>query len=238
MPHVPRVETPGSEFSDLVSGRGDAEINIPLDESAEIEILRRSLGKAVTDYVFVLLSGPMAVPTLLILVLIIKLNEPKAPAFYTQTRYGIGGKPFTIYKLRTMVPNADKLKDGLLELSEEPGPGFKIENDPRITKFGSSLRKTHLDELPQLLNVLTGDMSLVGPRANSYPLHHYQPNQLKRLSVLPGITGSWQIAQDKPKDFAARCQMDIDYVDNNSFLGDLKILMMTFRTCLFLRTGA
>ena len=131
-----------------------------------------------------------------------------------------------------MVPEAEEIKAALIELSEDKGPGFKIENDPRVTRIGRLLRKSYLDELPQFFNVLKGEMALVGPRANSFEPTHYEPWQLGRLAVLPGITGTWQIAKSKPKDFKLRCQMDINYIKNKTVLGDLAILLKTALVCV------
>lgn len=147
--------------------------------------------------------------------------------FFLQTRYGRGGRPFKMIKLRTMVKDAESRKMELVHLSEDKGPGFKIKNDPRITKIGRLLRKTHLDELPQFFNVIRGEMSIVGPRANSYHPDHYEPWQLRRLSVKPGITGSWQIAKEKSQDFSERCRMDIEYLEQRSFLVDMQIILAT-----------
>ncbi|MFZ0099919.1 MAG: sugar transferase [Gemmobacter sp.] len=189
------------------------------------------------DIAMVILALPFVLPILLILALFVKLDDPSSPVFFTQTRYGRGGRPFRLFKIRTMVPGAEKLKETLVALSEDKGAGFKLENDPRITKPGRWIRKLYLDELPQLLNVLRGDMALVGPRANSYSPDTYEPWQRQRLAVRPGLTGSWQVMLDKPQDFVQRCHIDIEYIRTKSFRGDLGILVQTLVVCLFRHTG-
>ena len=202
--------------------------------SSDLQIITcsRNIPNLILDYGVTLLALPYLLPTIVILWLVIKLSAPRSNAFFVQTRYGLGGRPFKMYKFRTMIPKADEFKAALIELSEDKGPGFKIENDPRVTKIGRLLRRSYLDELPQFLNVLRGEMALVGPRANSFEPTDYEPWQLDRLMVLPGITGTWQIAKPKPKDFKLRCQMDIDYVKNKTVLGDLAILLKTSLVCL------
>ncbi|MCG7391578.1 sugar transferase [Microvirga sp. ACRRW] len=179
------------------------------------------------DVCLALLMLVSAAPILIAAIAAIKLNDRRSSVFFKQTRYGLNGKPFTIVKLRTMVPNAEQMKSALAELSEDKGPGFKIQKDPRITPVGSVLRKYYIDELPQLYNVLRGEMALVGPRANSYNPSTYAPWQRQRLLAKPGITGTWQIARNKPQNFDQRCQMDIEYVRQQSLLKDLTILVLT-----------
>jgi lipopolysaccharide/colanic/teichoic acid biosynthesis glycosyltransferase len=166
-------------------------------------------------------------PILIAAIMAIKLNDRRSPVLFRQTRYGLNGQPFTILKLRTMVPSAEEMKSSLAELSEDKGPGFKIQHDPRITPVGAVLRKYYVDEIPQLYNVIRGEMALVGPRANSYDPATYASWQRRRLLVKPGITGTWQIAREKPTDFDQRCQMDIEYIQQQSLLKDLSILVST-----------
>lgn len=189
------------------------------------------------DLVAVLLALPIVLPGLLLLALVVKIDDPRAPVIFRQTRYGQGGKPFSLLKIRTMVPGAEGMKDKVIALSQDKGAGFKIANDPRITRPGRWIRKLYLDELPQLLNVLMGDMSLVGPRANSYAPETYEPWQRKRLAVKPGLTGSWQVMTDKPQDFAERCRIDIAYIQDKSLGGDMVILFKTAIVCFLRQTG-
>ncbi|WP_149866357.1 sugar transferase [Tropicimonas marinistellae] len=189
------------------------------------------------DIVLACLALLVYAPLIVILALMIKLEAPKQPILYTQTRYGRNGRPFSILKFRTMFPGADALKQGLLEHSEDKGPGFKLENDPRVTPVGRVLRRYYFDEIPQFWNVLKGDMSVVGPRANSAPPSSYKPWQRVRLSVKPGMTGTWQIARNKPVDFEKRCLMDLDYVRNKSIPGDLKIILGTVQMLMTRANG-
>lgn len=159
------------------------------------------------------------------------------PVIFVQERYGYNGRIFHLYKFRTMVKNADALQEKLRAQNERDGAAFKMKNDPRVTSFGRFLRKTSIDELPQLFNVLKGEMSLVGPRP--LPLADYKrmnkTSHRRRLSVLPGITGPWQISGRDNISFEQWMQMDLDYIDNWRLLTDIKIILMTVPTVLFAR---
>lgn len=176
-------------------------------------------------------------PLFLIVAIIIKLTS-EGPVIFTQNRVGLNGRIFKMYKFRSMVANAEELKVNLAHLNEMNGPVFKIKNDPRITPIGRILRKTSIDELPQLWNVLKGDMSLVGPRP---PLPSevdlYNPKHRKRLAVKPGITCIWQISGRNEIDFEQWMEMDAEYVDRWTLWLDFKILMKTVPVVL-LRKGA
>jgi lipopolysaccharide/colanic/teichoic acid biosynthesis glycosyltransferase len=189
------------------------------------------------DLVFALAAAPIVLLTLAVIAVIIKLDDRKAPFFYVQTRYGLNGRPFRLYKVRTMVPNADQVKDDLRAQSVDPAAGFKLDRDPRVTAPGRILRRVYLDELPQFWNVLKGDMAIVGPRANSTAPEALEPWQRQRLSVRPGITGSWQTMRDKPRDFGERCRIDLDYIRQKSLRSDIRILFRTFSVMLFRPTG-
>jgi lipopolysaccharide/colanic/teichoic acid biosynthesis glycosyltransferase len=191
----------------------------------------------VLDYVFVLLAAAFVVPTLALIALWVKLDDPRSPVFYRQTRYGKDGKPFQILKVRTMVCDADKIKETLLLQSEDKGAGFKLDKDPRITRPGRRLRKFYLDELAQLWNVFRGDMSIVGPRANSSNPADLQPWQRLRLMVRPGITGSWQVMRNKPRDFNERCRIDLEYIARKSVLYDVSLLLRTVLVVIYRPTG-
>lgn len=179
------------------------------------------------DCLFVLLAAPFVLPTLAVIAFWVKLDDPRSPVFYRQTRYGKHGKPFQILKVRTMVRDADRVKETLLVQSEDKGAGFKLDNDPRITRPGRKLRKLYLDELAQLWNVFRGDMSVVGPRANSAKPDDLQAWQRLRLLVPPGVTGSWQIMQNKPRDFNERCRIDLEYITRKSIRHDVGIILRT-----------
>jgi len=142
-----------------------------------------------------------------------------------------------MYKFRTMVRNAEELKAGLAHLNVLPPPDFKIPKDPRITRVGMILRQTSLDELPQLFNVLRGDMSLVGPRPTSFEPTTYSLWHTRRLEVTPGITGLWQLKGRNLTTFDERLRLDIEYIEHRSFWLDLKILLQTV-PAVFRRSGA
>lgn len=166
-------------------------------------------------------------PLFLLLVILIKRDDG-GPAFYSQKRIGKNGKPFKMWKFRSMVVNADQMLDELAEQNEIDGAMFKIKNDPRVTKIGGVIRKYSLDELPQLWNVLIGDMSLVGPRP---PL----PNEVKdytdydrqRLEVIPGCTGLWQVTKRNDASFDEMVELDLEYINNSGFWYDLGIIFRT-----------
>ena len=181
--------------------------------------------------VLLLLSSPL----FLVAVLGIKLTSP-GPIIFRQMRAGKHGQPFKMYKFRTMRTDAEMLQAELAAYNQMSGPVFKIENDPRITRFGKWLRKSSIDELPQLINILCGDMSLVGPR----PLPLYEVEkfentaQRRRLSVKPGLTCLWQIGcRNEVKDFNDWVKLDLDYIDHWSIWLDLKILVKTVPVVLF-----
>lgn len=166
---------------------------------------------------------------LLIMALIIVIDSPGASPIYVQERIGKNGRKFKFYKFRSMVPNAEQMLDSLLERNEMDGPAFKMKDDPRITRFGRFIRRTSIDELPQLWNVLKGDMSLVGPRP---PLPRevamYTQYQRQRLSVTPGITCYWQIQPSRNSlSFDEWLEWDLKYISERSFGTDLKILFKT-----------
>ena len=176
-------------------------------------------------------------PLMGIVSLAIKVGSPGSVIF-RQMRAGLGGRSFWLYKFRTMVVGAETKKKDLMELNEQDGPAFKIKNDPRVTRVGSFLRKTSIDELPQLWNVLKGDMSLVGPRP--LPVEESaecNPWQRKRLEITPGITCIWQVRGRSKVTFAEWCRMDIQYVREGRLFHDIKILAQTLPSVLF-RRGA
>ncbi len=193
--------------------------------------------KRIFDLVVIVLSSPIWIPVFVFIALLIKLTSPGAPAIFTQLRTGCGGRRFRMYKFRSMVPDAEKLKEKYAHLNELQWPDFKITNDPRITPIGRMLRKTSLDELPQLINVIRGEMSLVGPRPTSFSVETYQLWHTERLDVMPGITGLWQIVGRAQLEFDDRLRLDIAYIERASLWFDIIIL---FRTVLavFQQRGA
>ena len=167
-------------------------------------------------------------PILLIVAIAIKI-ESKGPVIFSQERIGLKGEKFKMYKLRSMVENAEELKKDLMKDNEMSGPMFKMKDDPRVTRVGRFIRKTSIDELPQLINVLKGDMSLVGPRP-SLPkeVKKFKPWMKKRLDVKPGLTCFWQVSGRNSIDFEDWMKLDIKYVEERSFLVDIKLIFKTF----------
>jgi exopolysaccharide biosynthesis polyprenyl glycosylphosphotransferase len=178
-------------------------------------------------------------PLILAIALAVKITS-KGPVFFVQERYGHNRRRFLIYKFRSMVADAEALMTKVEDLNEAQGPIFKIRRDPRITKVGRILRKSSLDELPQLFNVLKGDMSLVGPRPMSVrDVHRFSESSLmRRFSVVPGITGLWQVSGRCNTDFDTWIRLDLQYIDHWSLGLDLRILLRTVPTVLTGRGAA
>ena len=172
-------------------------------------------------------------PVIVIVACAIKFTS-KGPIFFSQKRVGKNGELFDMYKFRSMVVNAEELKEKLAHQNEMSGPMFKMKDDPRITKVGKFIRKTSIDELPQFINVLKGDMSLVGTRPPTVAeFKQYQGHHKRRLSMKPGITGMWQAYGRKTvSDFEEIVKMDLDYIDNWSIMLDIKILFKTVQSVL------
>ena len=183
--------------------------------------------KRMMDLVLVLITMPLWLPLNAVIALIIRITSPGAPVLFSQLRTGKGGRRFNMYKFRTMVPNAEELKSEYAHLNELRWPDFKITNDPRIIPFGRFLRKTSLDELPQLFNVLRGEMSLVGPRPTSFGPETYKLWHTHRLDVIPGLTGLWQILGRAQLEFDDRLRLDIAYIERASIWLDISILART-----------
>lgn len=184
--------------------------------------------KRVLDFVAALLGLILLSPVFLIVSILIKL-ESEGEVIFSQTRIGLKGKKFKMYKFRSMVKNAEELKAKLAAQNEMSGPMFKMKEDPRVTKVGKFIRKTSIDELPQLINVLKGEMSLVGPRP-SLPkeVENFEPWMLQRLEVKPGLTCYWQVSGRNNIDFEDWMKLDIQYVEDRNFLLDLKLIFKTF----------
>lgn len=179
------------------------------------------------DLFLVLITLPAWLPLILIIALIIRLTSPGAPVIFRQLRTGKGGRRFQMFKFRTMVPNAEELKTKYAHLNELQWPDFKITNDPRVTAVGRFLRKTSLDELPQMFNILTGEMSLVGPRPTSFGPETYKLWHTHRLDAIPGLTGLWQITGRAQLEFDDRLRLDIAYLERASLWLDINILVRT-----------
>lgn len=185
--------------------------------------------KRIFDIAFSGILLLVSFPFLLIIALVIFIDDPKGSPIFKQTRVGRHGEEFCMYKFRTMRVNAEELLESLKDKNEMDGPVFKIKNDPRITRVGHFLRKTALDETLQFINVLKGNMTMVGPRP---PLPRevalYSDYHKLRLMVTPGITGAWQIHKNRNDiPFEKWMEMDLDYIENRSFKYDFKIIFKT-----------
>jgi lipopolysaccharide/colanic/teichoic acid biosynthesis glycosyltransferase len=187
--------------------------------------------KRILDLGFCALALPLALPVLLICAALVKATSP-GPVFFVQERTGRGGRRFKMMKFRTMVANAEQLKGGLADKNLMGGPDFKLADDPRVTRVGHLLRRTSLDEAPQIWNILRGDMSLVGPRPTSFSADTYELWHTERLEVLPGLTGLWQVGGRGEIGFDDRVRLDIAYVRSRSLPLDAMILLRTLPAVL------
>lgn len=193
-------------------------------------------GKRALDLVVCTVLLAIAIPVIAVCALAIRLDTP-GPVMIAQLRTGRDGRRFRMLKLRTMLANAEELKPQFAHLSVVPPPDFKIPNDPRITRVGRFLRATSLDELPQLFNVLRGDMSLVGPRPTSFEPSRYELWHTQRLDVRPGITGLWQVEGRNVMTFDERLRLDVQYIRRRSLAFDVMLLARTVVVVLR-RSGA
>jgi len=183
--------------------------------------------KRIMDLSLVVLSVPVLLPLLVGCALAIKIESPRGRVFFRQQRTGKDGRRFGMFKFRTMVPDAEERKKELGHLNQLSWPDFKVENDPRVTRVGNFLRRTSLDELPQLLNVVLGQMSLVGPRPTSFGPETYEEWHRARLQVIPGVTGLWQIVGRGSIDFDERVHLDLAYIERQRLSLDIRILFRT-----------
>jgi lipopolysaccharide/colanic/teichoic acid biosynthesis glycosyltransferase len=197
----------------------------------EYRILKRTI-----DVVAASLALAVLLPMLALVALLVWVQDPGAPIIFRQRRCGYGGREFNLLKFRTMVRNADELKQRLREQSLVAWPDFRVANDPRVTRIGRFLRKTSVDELPQLVNVVKGDMSLVGPRPTSFLSDTYELWQTGRLDFRPGITGPWQVYGRDSMDFEERCRLDITFFRRPSLLREMWLLVLTVGA-VFRQTG-
>ncbi|WP_291652539.1 sugar transferase [Clostridium sp.] len=206
----------------------DINLNINVEvEKREISWIY-ILSKRIIDIAGSLVGLLLSSPILIIVGMLIKL-ESKGEIVFSQRRVGKNGKEFKMYKLRSMVVNAEEIKGKLKEQNEMSGPMFKMKDDPRITKIGKFIRKISIDELPQLVNVLKGEMSLVGPRP-SLPneVKEFETWMLTRLDVKPGLTCYWQVMGRNNIDFEEWMKLDVKYVNERSFWLDIKLILKTF----------
>lgn len=193
--------------------------------------------KRVVDLTLIFAALPLLWVILALCALLIKLESPNGPVFFIQERTGKDGRRFKMYKFRTMVQDAEQIKRELVHLNELEWPDFKISDDPRITKVGRFLRKTSLDELPQIINILKGEMSIVGPRPTSFSAKTYDLWQTERLDVIPGLTGLWQILGRGSMEFCERACLDILYIERRCLTLDFLIILHTF-TAVIQQRGA
>lgn len=184
--------------------------------------------KRMMDLIFACIGIFLLIPLFTLVIVIIKLEDRGGPAIFKQVRVGKNGKEFCIYKFRSMIVNAEDLKFSLVEQNEASGPVFKMKQDPRVTKFGRFIRKTSIDELPQLINVVKGEMSLVGPRP---PLpdevEKYTNYERQRLSVTPGLTCYWQVNGRSTIGFDQWVEMDLKYISDRTLWLDIKLILKT-----------
>ena len=199
-----------------------------INYNKENKITHYEFAKRILDFIASLCALLILSPVLLIVSILIAPTS-KGPVIFKQDRVGKNGIIFKMYKFRSMVANAEELKAQLEKDNEMNGPMFKIKNDPRITKVGRFIRKTSIDEIPQLINVLKGEMSLVGPRP-SLPseVKEFEPWMLERLTILPGLTCYWQVMGRNDIEFNEWMKLDIKYVRERNFWLDLKLIFKTF----------
>lgn len=185
--------------------------------------------KRLMDILLSLIAIIFLMPIFIIVAIAIKIEDPKGKIIFTQERNGVYPTTFKMYKFRSMVHNAEELLEELNNQNELTGPVFKMKEDPRITKVGKFIRKTSIDELPQLFNILKGDMSLVGPRPPiPREVEKYTEYQLQRLSVKPGLTCIWQVSGRNSIDFDQWIELDLQYIRERSILLDIKLIFKTF----------
>jgi lipopolysaccharide/colanic/teichoic acid biosynthesis glycosyltransferase len=188
------------------------------------------------DLTVCVISLPLVLPLLALCAVAIRIDSP-GPVFFSQQRTGEGGKRFKMFKLRTMVRDAEEIKARLQELNTLSYPDFKIKDDPRMTRVGKWLRRTSLDELPQVFNILLGQMTIVGPRPTSFCSSTYDLWQTGRLEAKPGLTGLWQVSGRSELDFDDRSRLDIAYVRHRSIRLDVEVMARTVG-CVFTGKGA
>lgn len=202
--------------------------NIP-DNNNFKKSLMYFVGKRIIDILGSLFGIIVLGPLMIIVAFIIKLTS-EGPVIFVQKRVGKDGKIFNMYKFRSMVNNAEKLLDGLMDKNEMSGPVFKIKDDPRITKIGKFIRKTSIDELPQLFNVLKGEMSLVGPRPNlPREVVHFTERQKFKFIAKPGLTCYWQVMGRNKIEFNEWIELDIKYIQERNIWIDIMLIFKTFK---------
>ena len=206
----------------------EAVIDIDLENIQTNNSIFYIVSKRIIDIIGSLAGLIFLSPLFLIVAILIKLEDPKGKVFFSQERNGKYPATFKMYKFRSMVHNAEELLEKLKDQNEQTGPVFKMKDDPRITKVGKFIRKTSIDELPQLFNVLRGDMSLVGPRPPiPREVEQYKTYQMQRLGVKPGLTCLWQVGGRNSVDFDGWVELDIEYIQKRSLWLDIKLIIKT-----------
>ena len=206
----------------------EAVIDIDLENIQTNNSIFYIVSKRIIDIIGSLAGLIFLSPLFLIVAILIKLEDPKGKVFFSQERNGKYPATFKMYKFRSMVHNAEELLEKLKDQNEQTGPVFKMQEDPRITRVGKFIRKTSIDELPQLFNVLMGDMSLVGPRPPiPREVEQYTTYQMQRLGVKPGLTCLWQVGGRNSVDFDGWVELDIEYIKNRSLWLDIKLIIKT-----------
>ncbi|MBO9130030.1 sugar transferase [Bacillus sp. 165] len=222
-----------------VSGGNEVRQTSPLLQREDINNQKGYLfAKRCMDLIGALCGLIILSPIFLIIALWIKIEDPKGPVFFKQIRIGKDGREFYMYKFRSMVTDAEQKLQGLLKHNEISGAMFKMKHDPRVTKVGRLIRKTSIDELPQLWNVVKGDMSLVGPRPPlPREVEEYTSYDMQRLLVVPGCTGLWQVSGRNHLSFHEMVELDLQYIRQRALLFDMKIILKTIKV-LFGSEGA
>ncbi|PRR85664.1 putative undecaprenyl-phosphate N-acetylgalactosaminyl 1-phosphate transferase [Clostridium luticellarii] len=211
----------------------DRIIDMPVVENESKNDYAKTTGyyflKRAVDILFSAIGIIVLSPVMLVVAVAIKLDS-RGPAIFSQIRVGLNGKPFKMYKFRSMVDDAEDLLDKLRDRNEMTGPMFKIKEDPRVTRIGRFIRKTSIDELPQLFNVIKGEMSLVGPRPNlPREVVKFTRHQRIKLLVKPGLTCYWQVMGRSNIDFDGWMKLDLKYIEDRSTIVDLKLIFQTFK---------
>lgn len=211
------------------------EVDISYNTVEKVTDFRYVVAKRMTDFILSLIGLIFLLPIFILIALAIKLDDSKGKVFFSQERIGKDGVPFRMYKFRSMYSDAEARLASLLEYNEVRGSMFKMKNDPRVTRVGRFIRKTSLDELPQLVNVLLGNMSLIGPRpALPREVTEYPDYAQQRLLVLPGISGLWQVSGRSALSFEEMIALDLEYIRSQSYWLDVKLL---FRTIIVVVKG-
>ena len=223
-----------------VKGFEDKMGNCSIANEYELDTKGYLVSKRILDIILSAVGIVFFFPLFILVALAIKAEDPNGPVIFKQIRVGKNGKTFTMYKFRSMVANAEQLVDQLMDKNELSGPVFKIKDDPRVTRTGKFIRKTSIDEIPQLINVIIGDMSIVGPRPPIVrEVEQYNEFQMQRMCVKPGLTCYWQISgRDSISDFDERVALDIKYIRERCMWTDMTIILKTVPALLNDSTSA